>query len=105
MGLLGGTPETYHSAGIRRGTATSNFHETRDNLLRDLMARMGHDSPAAALIYQHSSRAADEAIAVALDARLVARVVEVEKQPRNVSGARMGPADDCTADVQEVNRL
>jgi len=73
--------------------------------LRDLMARMGHDSPAAALIYQHSSRAADEAIAVALDARLVARVVEVEKQSRNVSGARMGPADDRTADVEEVNRL
>ena len=38
--------------------------------LRDLMARMGHDSPAAALIYQHSSRAADEAIASALDALL-----------------------------------
>ena len=36
--------------------------------LRDLMTRMGHDSPAAALIYQHSSRVADEAIAAALDA-------------------------------------
>src|SRR4051794_41887090 len=33
LGLLGGTPETYHSAGLRR-TATSNFHETRDNLAR-----------------------------------------------------------------------
>src|SRR5215203_5192514 len=41
--------------------------------LRDLMARMGHDSPAAALIYQHSSRVADEAIAAALDARLTER--------------------------------
>jgi hypothetical protein len=37
------------------------------------MTRMGHDSPAAALIYQHSSRVADEAIAAALDARLVER--------------------------------
>lgn len=27
---------------------------------RDLMVRMGHDSPAAALIYQHANRAADE---------------------------------------------
>ncbi len=41
--------------------------------LRDLMTRMGHDSPAAALIYQHSSRVADEAIAAALDARLSER--------------------------------
>ena len=30
------------------------------------MTRMGHDSPAAALTYQHSSRVADEAIATAL---------------------------------------
>jgi hypothetical protein len=37
------------------------------------MARMGHDSPAAALIYQHSSRVADEAIAAALDVRLAER--------------------------------
>jgi integrase len=41
--------------------------------LRDLMTHMGHDSPAAALIYQHSSRVADEAIAAALDARLTER--------------------------------
>ena len=38
-----------------------------------LMTRMGHDSPAAALIYQHSSRVADEAIPAALDARLTER--------------------------------
>ena len=31
---------------------------------------MGHDSPAAALIYQHSNRVADEAIAAALNVRL-----------------------------------
>jgi integrase len=41
--------------------------------LRDLMTRMGHDSPAAALIYQHSSRVADEAIAAALNTRLAER--------------------------------
>ena len=33
MGVLGGSPETYHSAGLRRGTATSKFYETRDNLV------------------------------------------------------------------------
>ena len=42
--------------------------------LRDLMTRMGHDSPAAALIYQHSSRVADAAIADALDDRLAHRL-------------------------------
>jgi chemotaxis response regulator CheB len=51
--------------------------------LRDLMTSLGHDSPAAALIYQHSSRVADEAIAAALDARLTAR-----KAPRGPMEAR-----------------
>ena len=27
------TPDTYHQAGLRRGTATSNFHAGRDNLI------------------------------------------------------------------------
>jgi integrase len=35
--------------------------------LRDLMARMGHDSQAAAMIYQHATSAADRAIAAAFD--------------------------------------
>jgi integrase len=38
--------------------------------LADLMARMGHDSSQAALIYQHKSREADQAIAAALDATM-----------------------------------
>ena len=44
--------------------------------LRDLMARMGHDSSAAALICQHATSAADRAIAAALDA-------EIEKARRD----------------------
>gem|GEM_PF-1352972 len=35
--------------------------------LRDLMTRMGHESPRAALIYQHASSGADRPIADALD--------------------------------------
>ncbi len=35
--------------------------------LRNLMARMGHDSPRAALIYQHASASADLATAKALN--------------------------------------
>ena len=35
--------------------------------LRDLMARMGHDSERAAMIYQHEARGADQAITSAID--------------------------------------
>jgi len=34
--------------------------------LRELMERMGHSSPRAALIYQHATRERDEAIAAAM---------------------------------------
>jgi hypothetical protein len=58
--------------------------------LRDLMTRMGHDSPAAALIHQHSSRVADEAIAAALDARLTERKSRLTP---NVVGPVEGPTE------------
>ena len=58
--------------------------------LRDLMTRMGHDSPAAAVIYQHSSRVADEAIAAALDARLTERK---SRPAPNVVGPVEGPTE------------
>ena len=35
--------------------------------LRDLMARMGHDSERAAMIYQHEARGADKTITDAID--------------------------------------
>ncbi len=35
--------------------------------LREVMARIGHSSPRAAMIYQHASRDRDQAIADALD--------------------------------------
>jgi integrase len=57
-----------------------HFHDLRHtgNMLaaaskvstRDLMSRMGHDSMAAALIYQHASREADLSIAAHMDAAL-----------------------------------
>jgi Phage integrase family len=40
--------------------------------LRDLMARMGHDSERAAIIYQHRARGADELITTAIDAHIQA---------------------------------
>ncbi len=41
--------------------------------LRDLMARMGHDSERAALIYQHESLDADRAITDAIDRHVPAK--------------------------------
>ncbi|WP_433346005.1 tyrosine-type recombinase/integrase [Micromonospora sp. CA-111912] len=60
------------------GAAGLHFHDLRHTgntlasrapgaSLRDVMARMGHDSPRAALIYQHTNREADHGIADAMD--------------------------------------
>lgn len=40
--------------------------------LKDLMARMGHDSERAALIYQHETRGADQSITDAIDSHVLA---------------------------------
>ena len=64
--------------------------------LRDLMSRMGHDSPAAALIYQHASRAADQAIAAAFDAKLQARLDKAEHRVGHVWGTT---PPEATAEV------
>jgi integrase len=40
--------------------------------LRDLMARMGHDSERAAMIYQHEAQGADKAITTAIDTHVQA---------------------------------
>jgi hypothetical protein len=68
------------------GKAGLHFHDLRHtgNTLaartgastRDLMARMGHDSPQAVMIYQHATSEADRAIADALNAA----VQHVQKQ-------------------------
>ncbi len=44
--------------------------------LRDLMARMGHDSERAAIIYQHQARGADAAITQAIDAHADAELLQ-----------------------------
>jgi integrase len=61
--------------------------------LKDLMARMGHDSERAALIYQHRARGADTAITSAIDARLDAersRPLTHPRQPSDGAGAATG---------------
>jgi len=53
--------------------------------LRDLMARMGHDSERAAMIYQHEARGVDKAITDAIDAH-------VDDEQRQDDEADDGPA-------------
>jgi integrase len=55
--------------------------------LRDLMARMGHDSERAAMIYQHEARGADKAITDAIDTH-----VEDEKRRPDDQGGATGTA-------------
>jgi integrase len=62
------------------GAAGLHFHDLRHTgnhfaaasgaSLKDLMARMGHDSERAAIIYQHEARGADAAITDAIDAHV-----------------------------------
>ena len=70
--------------------------------LRDLMVRMGHDSPAAALIYQHASRAADEAIAAALDLQVNAHRATPEETTDGGSGARVGPNASAASEAESA---
>ncbi|MFI7647708.1 integrase [Micromonospora sp. NPDC049460] len=58
---------------------------------RDLMARMGHDSSQAALIYQHATTEADRAIAQALH-----EAMRVDRKKAKKSADGSGKAKDTT---------
>jgi len=70
----------WHELVAEIGVPTLHLHDLRHTgntlaassgaSLKDLMTRMGHDSPAAALIYQHATREADAAIAIAMNDKL-----------------------------------
>jgi integrase len=60
--------------------------------LRDLMARIGHDSERAAIIYQHAARGADEAMTDAMDAHVEAEQTDDEDGDDGAAGALV-PAD------------
>ncbi|MGC1289114.1 MAG: tyrosine-type recombinase/integrase, partial [Streptosporangiaceae bacterium] len=62
--------EGLHSHDLRHNG--NHFAAARGAGLRDLMARMGHDSERAALIYQHEARGADEATTSAIDSHVQA---------------------------------
>ena len=52
--------------------------------LKDLMARMGHDSERAALIYQHEARGADQRITDAIDSHVQAERGKDDDGPASV---------------------
>jgi integrase len=60
---------------------------------RDLMARMGHTSPRAALIYQHATHVADRGIADALDA-VMAREQAQHNRQNNQPGTKTDRPDE-----------
>jgi integrase len=55
--------------------------------LRDLMARMGHDSERAAMIYQHESRGADQAITDAIDRHVQTEQDDSDDEDDGAAGA------------------
>jgi integrase len=87
VGPRGGIPRrtnfqaTWAAATKKAGVSGLHFHDLRHTgnmlaaesaSLRELMARMGHSSTRAALIYQHASREREAAIAAAISARVAA---------------------------------
>jgi hypothetical protein len=54
--------------------------------LRDLMTRMGHDSPRAALLYQHATSGADRAIADSLALALMGHVEPEADEEEQAAG-------------------
>jgi len=95
-----------HQAVNRIGQPGLHFHDLRHTgntlaadtrtSLRNLMTRMGHDSPRAALIYQHASRDADRAIADAVNALVKQARGKMNKPLR---GKRRGKPDDGATGV------
>jgi integrase len=64
---------------------TGNMLAAESASLRELMARMGHSSTRAALIYQHASRDRERAIAAAVSARVEASRPKVEGHDRGTA--------------------
>jgi integrase len=85
------------------GLAGLHFHDLRHtgNTLaamsgvstRDLMARMGHDSVRAAIIYQHATTEADARIAAALTVALAGDEDQADEDDDSQGGEDDGPAE------------
>ena len=92
--------DVWHKATDTVGVAHLHFHDLRHSgntlaaatgaSLRELMVRMGHASPKAALRYQHATRDRDAAIARALS-DLVEQAQPAEAPTKNTDTARRSP--------------
>lgn len=90
----------WHDATRAAGLTQLRFHDLRHtgNTLsaatgastRELMARMGHSSPRAALIYQHATRERDTAIARALSETILRAVPSLDVDDRTTDGSAAG---------------
>jgi hypothetical protein len=67
--------------------------------LRDLMARIGHDSECAAMIYQHEARGADQAITRAIDTHVQAEQANDDDDDDGSAGV-LAPANDASMFVK-----
>ena len=89
FGKMSGWPHAVRSIGAE-GVHFHDLRHTGNTFaaaggagIKDLMARMGHDSERAALIYQHQARGADKIITESIDAH-----VEAEQRRRNDDDAQ-----------------
>ena len=79
--------DAFHVARAKVGRPDLTFHDLRHTgatlaaatgaTLAELMARLGHSTPAAAMLYQHASADRDQAIAAALSEFHLANVVDL----------------------------
>jgi integrase len=96
-------PEAVHALNV----PGLHFHDLRHSgntfaaktgaSLRDLMARMGRDSPDAALIYQDATREADQAIADAVSAQVKAEQKKTRKAAKKATSRKRRDPDDGAA--------
>jgi hypothetical protein len=74
--MIGAVVDPWRTACIACGVPDSHFHDTRHTggtlaaikgaTIKELMARLGHSSPRAAMIYQHATLERDKVIAAGL---------------------------------------
>lgn len=82
-----GVPDTFHLHDLRHTGNT--LAAATGASTADLMARMGHDSARAALIYQHATRDADQAIAAALGETISKAEAKAAKASRHAPGTKL----------------
>jgi integrase len=100
------------------GAAGLHFHDLRHTgnhfaaasgaSLKDLMARMGHDSERAAIIYQHEARGADLAITSAIDAHIETAKASQDQPGDGAPQVQIESANGplmAHGDQQEANEL